>query len=72
MIENKKVYNIKIYNDELDIIISILLERIKQLKEEIMDEEDEIQKDFIKFNIQKYKNIITRLETGAIYNDSEV
>ena len=71
MIENRKVYNIKIYNNEVNIIITVLTERIRQLRSKLEEEKDEMQKIFIKSDIQKYQNIITRLDTGIIYNDEQ-
>lgn len=69
MIDNRKVYNIKIFNDELDCIIVNLLEKIRQLKQMAEEEQDDVQKTFIKANIQKIHTIITRLDTGIIYNN---
>ena len=69
MIDNRKVYNIKIFNDELDCIIANLLEKIRQLKQKAEEEQDDVQKTFIKANIQKIHTIITRLDTGIIYNN---
>lgn len=69
MIDNRKVYNIKIFSDELDCVIANLLERIRQLKKMAEEEQDDIQKVFIKANVQKIHTIITRLDTGIIYNN---
>lgn len=66
---NEKIYNIKIYNDEFDLIVNVLNEKIKKLRIKAEEEQDEMQKVFIKADIQKYQNLVIRLETGAIYND---
>ena len=71
MIENRKVYNIKIYNDELNLIIAALLERIRELTLSLGEENDDVKKSFIRTNIQNYRNIITRLDTGVIYNENK-
>lgn len=71
MIENRKVYNIKIFNDEVETIIAILLERIRQLTIKLGEEEDDIKKTFIRNNIQSCRTIINRLDTGIIYNDEK-
>ena len=69
MIKEKKMYNIKIYNDELCTIIAILMEEIRRLRILEEKEQDDIKKDFIKSNKNEIRRIIARLDTGGMYND---
>lgn len=69
MIKEKKMYNIKIYNDELDTIITTLAEEYRRLRTLEEEEQDDIKKDIIRLNKNKIYKIMTRLDTGGMYND---
>lgn len=69
MIKEKKMYNIKIYNDELDTIITTLAEEYKRLRTLEEEEQDDLEKGVIKLNKNRIYRIMIRLETNAMYND---
>lgn len=69
MIKEKKMYNIKIYNDELDTIITTLAEEFRRLRTLEEKEQDDIKKDIIKLNKNRIYRIMARLETCGMYND---
>lgn len=69
MIKEKKMYNIKIYNDELDTIITTLAQEYKRLRTLEEEEQDDLEKGVIKLNKNRIYRIMIRLETNAMYND---
>ena len=66
---NKKILNIKIYEDDYNKILLAIMDNIVKLnrqKENAVDLED-INK--INSNIQQYKMLLTKLRTCKLYNE---